>query len=98
MAVLSSDTKRSPAASKAKLYTPSVLSRVLRPVLSPDANVLFFPSGVNLKIESVPLSKRLPAASKASPPAWVLMESKIVSRQAIVTATNNFFIPMFKLW
>jgi hypothetical protein len=66
-------------------------------VLSPDAKVLFFPSGVNLKIESVPLSKRLPAASKASPPAWVLMESKIVSMQAIVTATNNFFISLVKL-
>src|SRR5438034_4419765 len=80
----SSDTKRLPAASKAKLYTPEVL-------LSPDANVLLFPSGVNLKIESFPLSKRLPAASKASPPAWVLMESKIVSRPVTVTAINNLF-------
>jgi len=86
----SSDTKRLPAASKAKLYTPEVL-------LSPDANVLLLPSGVNLKSESFPLSKRLPTASKASPPAWVLMESKIVSRLATITATNNFFISVFKL-
>ena len=45
--------------------------------------MLFLPSGVNLKIESVPVpKKRLPAPSKAMPLAWALMGTKIAPRMA----------------
>jgi hypothetical protein len=36
--------------------------------------------------------KRLPTASKATPPAWALTETNIVPKPATVSARNNFFI------
>ena len=60
--------------------------------MRPVAKVLLVPSGVYLKTEVPSAQKRLPAASKAKLPAWELMEAKIVPKQAIVTAINNFFI------
>src|SRR5437867_4480663 len=64
----SSETKRFPLPSKHKPIGP----------LSPATKVLFVPSGVYLKTERLAKSatKRLPAVSKASPPAWALVKRK----------------------